>query len=125
MTVNGVIINAHFFCKAVGIERPLKLSDPVAFMEQKVKELNLDWNEIAKHVNTHREEYKERRRKSQRKKAEKLKQEEESFFWENNVAPTKTRNCLRCEVSFTSKFGNRLCGDCNHVVKEILVDAYE
>lgn len=116
----GVLINAHFFCKAVGLKKPVGLSNPVDFMESYVDEHKLDWVEIAKQVHVFREDYKKRRREIQQRKAEELKMEEERFFAEHNVAPTKERDCLRCDTRFVSKHGNRLCEKCQFTVNNYL-----
>lgn len=117
---NGVLINIYFFCRALGIPKPERISDPVPFMESLVSERNLDWSEIAEKVRVYRDSYKNKRRLNHHRKAEEYKKAELEFFAVHNKASPKQRNCLRCDTVFLSKVGDRMCGKCNYVINNFL-----
>lgn len=112
--VNGTLINIYFFCRAVGLKKPLGLQDPIGFMERYVEENHLDWFSISEKVKEHRAEYKQRRRASQQRRALEQKREEEEFFKQFNPVKPKYRDCLKCDERFYSPTGNRLCEKCHH-----------
>lgn len=117
---NGVLINIYFFCRALGIQKPESAENPTSFMETYVSENHLSWNDITDKVRILRENYKSRRRNNHRKKTESLRSETQQFFSENAGTKSKNRTCLRCDTSFFSRFGNRMCDKCNYLINNFI-----
>jgi ribosomal protein S27AE len=117
---NGVLVNLHFFAKALGIPKPEGVAEPVKFMEEYVAAHGLNWDSVLVNVSKHREAYKTKRRAVQKRKLAEENRETQEFFAQNNSAKPKKRKCLRCDDEFTSHNGNRMCHRCNYVINNFL-----
>ncbi len=120
MEFDGVLINVYFFCKAMGLKQPrAPVIEPVYYISAQVEQNGWEWKTVAEKVKVVREHHRDARRTVQTQKKAVERQQDKEFIAQYQ-APTKTRSCLRCDTSFSSVAGNRLCVNCKTVVNRFL-----